>query len=253
MSRLGKAFSTRTVIACILVIAAGSGAGYKDRSPSRRATTCERIALRTRALRSGCGLAPPLRLIPTASRVADHGQMGQRSVFVVTWLAGTALATAVGFAAITTVGDMIRDAGPLGVEFRAPPPAIDAPVGLPHQRTFETPEAVVSAECTAGSPVCSTSAHWTAGASPTPSSDPMRTWTSTSPAPGRHPAPRGLLRRGRMAPACHRMAIVWPHYSRMTGAGDKRATAPSVKRAGPGNGSALLTFTFDGAPLIALW
>ena len=99
----------------------------------------------------GADLAPPLpRLIPTASRVADHGQMRQRQrlAFVVTWLAATALATAVGFAATTTVGDVIRDAGPLGVEFHASHPAVDAPVGLPHHRTFETPAAVVSAECT---------------------------------------------------------------------------------------------------------
>jgi hypothetical protein len=73
--------------------------------------------------------------------------MRQQLVFGLTWLVATALATAVGFAATTTVGDVIRDVGPLGVEFRAPPPAVDDQAGVPHQRTFETPEVIVNAEC----------------------------------------------------------------------------------------------------------
>lgn len=68
-------------------------------------------------------------------------------VLVLTWIVATAVATAIGFAATTTVGDAIRDAGPVGSGFRAPDDASDRAGSEPRRQTFEVDGVRVTAEC----------------------------------------------------------------------------------------------------------
>jgi hypothetical protein len=73
--------------------------------------------------------------------------MRQRVVLVLTWVIATTVATAIGFAATNTVGDAIRDAGPVGTEFRIPDHASDRAGSVARRQTFEVDQVRVTAEC----------------------------------------------------------------------------------------------------------
>ncbi|MGQ0573263.1 MAG: hypothetical protein ACT4RN_03545 [Pseudonocardia sp.] len=73
--------------------------------------------------------------------------MRQTTVYLLTWLAATVVATGVGFAATTTVGDVLRGSGPVGAEFRTAPSAGDeqAPARI---ETFVVERVRMAVECT---------------------------------------------------------------------------------------------------------
>lgn len=73
--------------------------------------------------------------------------MRQRVMYIVTWVAATAIATAIGFVATTTVGDVIRGSGPIGAEFRAGSPGTAA-AGPPRTAQLTVEGVRLRATCT---------------------------------------------------------------------------------------------------------
>lgn len=78
--------------------------------------------------------------------------MRQRVVLAATWLFATVVATAVGFTATTTVGDVLRGTGPLGPAYVAEntdsaPPTSTAQAPTV-RRTFVYPAVELVVECT---------------------------------------------------------------------------------------------------------
>lgn len=73
--------------------------------------------------------------------------MRPRAMYIATWLAATAIATAIGFVATTTVGDVIRGAGPIGAEYHPDPPQPDQAGAQPRVAEFTLNDVVVRAQC----------------------------------------------------------------------------------------------------------
>lgn len=66
---------------------------------------------------------------------------------MLTWLLATAVATGVGFLAISTVGDVLRGAGPLGASFASPPATPEPSESRAVRAALATEHVQLVAEC----------------------------------------------------------------------------------------------------------